>query len=298
MAAVLSSTINIEYLNQDFEIRPFDNTFGAEILNLDLSRPLSDEDFKRVHQAHLEHHVIVFRQQNISPAQQVSFSRRFGPLQKHVLSQFALENHPEVLVISNIKKNNKAIGLVDAGYFWHSDLSYLPTPSLGSLLYAQELPRIGGDTLFADQHAAYDALPQDLRERIEFLHAEHWYLTRYEELLARNPWRPKLTQEQIDQVKPVVHPIVRTHPETGRKGLFVSEHFTTRIIGLSENESREILAELFHYSTLPQFIYRHQWQEHDIVFWDNRSVLHLATGTPAHLRRKLYRTTVEGTVPF
>jgi len=165
-------------------------------------------------------------------------------------------------------------------------------------LHAQELPSDGGDTLFADQHAAYDALPEPLKARLVTLRAEHSYLARYDELRARSPWRPALTPAQLDEVRPVVHPVVRTHPETGRKALFVSEHFTTRIVGLPENESRALLDLLFAASTKPEFQLRQRWQPHDMVFWDNRSVLHLAAGTPDHLRRKLYRTTIEGDRPF
>ncbi len=285
-------------LSTDLAIRPFDAPCGAEVIGLDLSRPLSDADFARIHRAHLDHHVLVFREMAITPAQQVAFSRRFGPLQIHVLNQFQLAGHPEILVISNIKEDGKPIGLGDAGAYWHSDLSYHPTPSLGSMLHAQELPSEGGDTLFANQHRAWDALPARLKAAVEGRRAEHWYLCKYAQLQARNPWRPNLTQEQIDSVKPVAHPIVRTHPETGRKGLFVSEHFTTRILDLPDDESRALLAELFTHSTQPELVYRHAWQAGDMVFWDNRSLMHLAAGTPDHLRRRLNRTTIEGDAPF
>lgn len=283
---------------QQLAIRPLHAALGAEVLGLDLSEPLPQEQFEAIHAAHLRHHVLVFRDLRITPAQQVAFSRRFGPLQIHVLRDFQLRDHPEVLVVSNIKENGRPIGLGDAGHFWHSDLSYKEKPSLGSMLHAQELPAEGGDTLFANQHAAYDALPAELKKLVEPLVAEHTYLAKYEELRARSPWRPKLTQAQIDEVRPVIHPVVRTHPETGRKALFVSEHFTTRIVGLPEDESRAVLDELFARSTRPELVYRHQWQPHDMVFWDNRSVTHLAAGTPDHLRRKLYRTTIEGDLPF
>jgi taurine dioxygenase len=283
---------------QDFEIRPLPGSFAAEVLGLDLSRPLAQQDIDRLHRAHLVHHVVVFRDQRITPAQQVAFSRRFGPLQIHVQKKFQLAGHPEVLIVSNIKENGEPIGLGDAGHFWHSDLSYKDRPSLGSLLHAQTLPAEGGDTLFADQHAAYDALPEALKTAIAGLRAEHSYLAKYEELRARSPWRPALTPAQLEEVKPTVHPVVRTHPETGRKALFVSEHFTTRIVGLPEDESRAVLDELFALSTQPAFLDRHRWQPHDLVFWDNRSVMHLAAGTPDHLPRKLYRTTIEGDAPF
>ena len=283
---------------QDFEVRALPAAVGAEVLGLDLSRPIVTTDFTRLHQAHLQHHVLVFRDQRITPQQQIDFSRRFGPLQIHVLKSFQLTGHPEIMIVSNIKENGVPIGLGDAGVFWHSDLSYVEKPSLGSMLHAQELPSEGGDTLFANQHTAYEALPDALKARLDGLQAEHSYLTQYEALRARSPWRPKLTQEQLDQVQPTVHPVVRTHPETGRKALFVSEHFTTRILGLPEADSRALLDELFALSTRPEHVYRHAWQPHDMVFWDNRSVMHLAAGTPDHLRRKLYRTTIEGDVPY
>jgi len=283
---------------QDFEIRPFDAALGAEVVGLDLNQPLSDEDFRRIHRAHLDHHVVVFRDQRITPDQQIAFSRRFGPLQIHVLNQFQLANHPEILIVSNVLKDGKPIGLGDAGHFWHSDLSYKEKPSLGSLLHAIELPAEGGDTLFANMHAAWDSLPAELQRKVEGLTAEHTYLARYAELQKRSPWRPNLTAEQIAQVKPVIQPVVRTHPETGRKALFVSEHFTTRIVGLPEDESRALLDTLFAHSVKPEHVYRHQWREHDLVFWDNRSLLHLAAGTPDHLRRVMYRTTIEGDTPF
>jgi taurine dioxygenase len=283
---------------QHFAIKAFDAPLGAEVLGLDLSRPLLDEDFARLHRAHLDHHVLVFRDQHITPDQQVAFSRRFGPLQIHVLRQFQLASDPEVLVISNIRENGQPVGLGDAGHFWHSDLSYKDTPSLGSMLHAQELPAEGGDTLFANQHTAWESLPEHLKRAVAGVKAEHSYLARYEELRVRNPWRPALTQAQIGEVRPAVHPVVRTHPETGRKALFVSEHFTTRIIGLPEDESRALLDELFAHGTRPEHIYRHQWQPQDMVFWDNRSLMHLAAGCPDSQRRKMYRTTIEGDVPF
>jgi taurine dioxygenase len=282
----------------DFTIRRLDAPLGAEVIGLDLSRPLSEEAFRRIHRAHLDHHVLVFRDMRITPQQHIDFSRRFGPLQIHVLHQFQLPGHPEILIVSNIRENGRPIGLGDAGCYWHSDISYVERPSLGSLLHAQELPSEGGDTLFANMHLAWETLPAELRRTIEGLRAEHWYLAKYEELQARSPWRPKLTEEQIAQVRPVVHPVVRTHPETGRKALFVSEHFTTRIVGIPEDESRQILGELFAHSVRPEHIYRHVWRDHDMVFWDNRSVIHLAAGCPEHLRRKLYRTTIEGDAPF
>ena len=283
---------------QHFEVRPFAAPVGAEVIGLDISKPISTEDFARIHKAHLDHHVLVFRCQQITPQEHIDFSRRFGPLEIHVLHQFQLKDHPEILIVSNIKENGEPIGLGDAGVYWHSDISYKPKPSLGSLLHAQELPSEGGDTLFADQHLAWESLSPELQQRILPLKAEHSYLAKYEELRAKNPWRPKLSQAQIDQVAPAVQPVVRTHPETGRKALFVSEHFTTRIVGLPQDESDALLAQLCAHSVKPEFVYRHTWAPHDLVFWDNRSLMHLAAGTPDHLRRRLNRTTIVGDTPF
>ena len=298
MTTALSPNASSTSASSPIEIRPLNAPLGAEVLGLDLALPLANDDFARIHRAHLDHHVLVFRDQQITPEQQIEFSRRFGPLQIHVLHQFHLQNHPEILIVSNVVENGVPLGLGDAGHYWHSDLSYKEKPSLGSMLHAQELPAEGGDTLFANMHTAWDTLPTELRNAVKDLRAEHSYLAKYEELRERSPWRPKLSDEQVAQVAPVVQPVVRTHPETGRKALFVSEHFTTRIVGLPEDESRDLLQQLFEHSVRPEHLYRHQWQPHDMVFWDNRSLMHLAAGTPAHLRRHLYRTTIEGDLPF
>ncbi|OEZ89004.1 alpha-ketoglutarate-dependent taurine dioxygenase [Janthinobacterium sp. HH104] len=294
MSAVLKPVQSTSH----FRIETFDAPLGAQVLGLDLAQPLSQGDFQRLHHAHLDHHVLVFRDQRITPQQQVDFSRRFGPLQIHVLRQFQLPSQPEVLIISNIVENGQPIGLGDAGHFWHSDLSYKEVPSLGSMLHAQELPDEGGDTVFANMHLAWESLPAALRHAVRGARAEHSYLSQYEELRRRNPWRPALTQAQIDEVKPVTHPVVRVRPETGRRALFVSEHFTTRIVGLPDDESRALLDELFAHSVRPEHLYVHRWQPHDLVFWDNRSLMHLATGCPSDQRRKLYRTTIEGDAPY
>ncbi|WP_426118567.1 TauD/TfdA dioxygenase family protein [Pseudomonas sp. DSP3-2-2] len=298
MSASSLASSPVQAAPQVFEVRPFAEKVGAEIVGLDLSLPLNDADFARVHQAHLDHHVVVFRDQQITPQQQIDFSRRFGILQIHVLKQFLLANHPEILIVSNIVEDGQPIGLGDAGKYWHSDLSYKELPSLGSMLHAQELPSEGGDTLFADMHLAWDTLPQHLRDAVEGRSAVHNYTARYSEGDNAASWRPKLTPEQLAQVVEVTHPIVRTHPENGRKALFVSEGFTTRIVGLPEDESRALLNEIYAHSVRPEHVYRHQWQPHDLVFWDNRSLIHLAAGCPPQLRRKLFRTTIQGDAPF
>lgn len=281
-----------------FEIRPLSSVLGAEVLDLDLSQPLGEADFARVRGAFDEHSVLVFRdQRRLAPAEHIAFSRRFGPLEVHVQQRFLLRGHPEILIVSNVFENGQPIGLVDAGHYWHSDLSYLAEPSLGSMLHAKELPEEGGDTLFVSMHAAYVALDEAMKARIAGLDAEHSYLARNKKQGENNPYRPQLDQSTASKVPPVVHPVVRIHPGTKRPTLFVSEGFTTRIVGVAEEESRELLAALFEHMTASRFIYRHRWQPHDLVFWDNRATVHLATGCPPHLRRTLYRTTVRGDRP-
>lgn len=298
MPAASQASTSAQAPDQQFDVRPFAEKVGAEIVGLDLSRPLNDADFARVHRAHLDHHVVVFRDQQITPQQQIDFSRRFGVLQIHVLKQFLLANHPEILIVSNIVENGQPVGLGDAGKYWHSDLSYKELPSLGSMLYAQELPSEGGDTLFADMHQAWDTLPEHLRKAVEGRSAVHSYTSRYSHGKNADNWRPTLSAEQLAQVAVVSHPIVRTHPENGRKALFVSEGFTTHIVGIPEDESRAILEAIYAHSVRPENVLRHKWQENDMVFWDNRSLIHLAGGTPDHLRRRLHRTTIQGDAPF
>ncbi|MFJ5300629.1 TauD/TfdA dioxygenase family protein [Pseudomonas sp. NPDC088368] len=298
MPAASQASTSAQAPSQQFDVRPFAEKVGAEIVGLDLSRPLNDADFARVHRAHLDHHVVVFRDQQITPQQQIDFSRRFGVLQIHVLKQFLLANHPEILIVSNIVENGQPVGLGDAGKYWHSDLSYKELPSLGSMLYAQELPSEGGDTLFADMHQAWETLPEHLRKAVEGRKAVHSYTSRYSHGKNAENWRPTLSAEQLAQVAVVSHPIVRTHPENGRKALFVSEGFTTHIVDIPEDESRAILEEIYAHSVRTENVLRHKWQENDMVFWDNRSLIHLAGGTPDHLRRRLHRTTIQGDAPF
>ncbi|MCI0429169.1 MAG: TauD/TfdA family dioxygenase [Rhodospirillales bacterium] len=280
------------------KVIPFDAPLGAEVIGLDLSEPISNETLNGVRAVLLDHLVIVFRDQSrLTPEQHIAFSRRFGELQIHVLKEFHLPGHPEILVVSNVVENGRKIGLGDAGSNWHSDLSYMAEPSMGSLLHAQELPAVGGDTWFANMYAAYETLPLEIKQRIDGRRAVHSYLHRYENLRKMGTSRNPLTEEQIESVPARVHPVVRTHPETGRKALFVSEGFTSSIEGLPEEESTEILKVLFAHSTQPQFVYRHKWQPGDLVFWDNRATVHYAPGAPPGQRRTLYRTTVKGDVP-
>jgi taurine dioxygenase len=281
-----------------FEVRPFKEVLGAEVVGFDMRVPPDEADFATLARAFDHHSVLVFRdQQQLDPAAHIAFSRRFGPLEIHVQKKFLLEDHPEILIVSNEFRNGEPIGLVDAGKYWHSDLSYKPEPSMGSLLHSRTLPAAGGDTLFATQHGAYDALPAALRQRLDPLRAEHSYLARNAAQRAKSTLRPDLSEAQKQTVLPAVHPVVRIHPGTGRKALFVSEGFTTHIVDLPADESRDLLAEIHAHQTQDAFIYRHHWIDGDLVMWDNRAVMHLATGCPPDMARTLYRTTIRGAVP-
>jgi taurine dioxygenase len=280
------------------EFRRFDAALGAEIGGVDLSAPLDGETFAQIRRALLESNgLLVFRGQRLTPEDQIAFSRRFGPLMIHVLRQYSLPEHPEILKVSNVIENGVPVGLGDAGRYWHSDLSYTAEPSFGSLLYALEVPGEGGDTSFANMSAAYEALPDEVRARLAGKRAVHSYGHRYAQL-SDSKWRPPLSQSEWEQLPEVTHPIVRTHPETGRKCLFVNEGFTARIADLADSESRDLLDLLFWHCTQGCFVYRHAWRQHDLVFWDNRCVIHMAHGCPPHLRRHMHRTTIRGDVPY
>lgn len=279
------------------EIRPLSDAAGAEVLDIDLAKPLDEEAFRVVHRAFLEHCVLVFRDQHISPEQQIAFSSRFGPLSTHVIDQFLLSGHPEILLISNKKdERGENIGLADAGRYWHSDLSYAEKPSLGSLLYALEIPPAdkGGDTLFANMYKAYEALPDETKARIDGLKAV--YIVSRKRFHADN--RIRLNDQQEDATPPVIHPVVRTHPDTGMKALYVNPGHTDHIVGIDPAESRALLGRLHAHSTRPEFVYRHKWRLHDLVFWDNRCLMHIADPALPGYDRHMHRTTIEGDRPY
>ena len=280
-----------------FEIRPLSDALGAEVIGLDLSAPLDDETFAVVHKAHLDHMVLVFRDQHLTPAQHIAFSKRFGDLSDHVFDQFLLPGHPEILKVSNKKREDgEFAGLPQAGRRWHSDLSYTDTPSLGSLLYALEIPPVGGDTLFNNMYRAYETLPDQTKTMIDGKKAE--YLSGSARNFYSTDERPALTPEQLAKVPPAHHPIVRTHPETGRKALYANKAHTVRILDMDEAESEALLAEVTQHSVQPEFVYRHKWRLHDLVFWDNRCCMHIAEPPPPEYGRHMHRTTVVGDRPF
>jgi taurine dioxygenase len=282
----------------NIQIRPLSDVLGAEVIGADLARFDDDEQYACIHQALLDYGVLAIRNQHITPEQHIAFSRRFGELEIHVLDQFLLPDHPEILRISNKTVNGEAIGLQDAGNEWHTDLSYQTYPALGSLLYALEIPPRGGDTLFASLYAAYDALTDAMKARLEGLRATHSYTPYHErsQHKASGQTRSDLTDVQKAQVPEISHPLVRTHPETGRKALYLSPGLTLGIEGLNE-AGQALLKMLNEHATQPAFTYRHRWKLHDVLFWDNRCTIHLATGYDPQYTRHMHRTTIKGDRP-
>jgi taurine dioxygenase len=280
-------------------VKPLAPVMGAEILGLDLSEALDTATFEAIHQALLDHLVIVFRDQRLSPAQHVAFSQRFGDLMVHVKAEYLLPGQPEVLVLSNKKHSDGSpMGFEDAGRYWHSDMSYVEEPPLGSLLHAIEIPPEKGDTLYCNMYMAYEALPEATKRRLEGLQASHSYLASFEGKTKSGYARDTLTDEQKAQLSEVTHPVVRTHPETGRKALYVNPGFTVRLEGLPEDEAATLLDELLDQVSKPAFQFRHVWQPHDLVFWDNRCTMHHATPYDTQFTRHMHRTTVKGDRPF
>jgi taurine dioxygenase len=287
-------------------IRRGDAPVGAEIIGVDLAQNLDGPTFERIRNAYYEHSIIVVRDQHLTPAQQIAFSRRFGELEIHVLAQYLLPGYPEILVISNIVENGKLIGLADAGRVavWHTDTSYRKAPSAGSALYALEVPRndagvVVGDTLFASTFLAYDGLSEEMRRRLAGLKAVHHMTKGYDREAEAPPTRIRYDESQRSQIPDQAHPIIRTHPVTGRKCIYINKLCVTGIVGMHESESAPLLEEIYAHCTRPEFVYRHPWRVGDLVMWDNCSLQHLAVQDYAlPQRRRMHRTTLAGTVPF
>jgi taurine dioxygenase len=275
---------------------------GAEITGIDVSGPVDEAMIGAITDALLEHHVIVLRDQELTPEQQVNFSRRFGDLVVRVSGEFLHPEFPEVLILSNRQVNGEYEGATAAfaGELWHTDLTYAERPSMGSMLHAQEVADEGGDTAWANMYLAYEKLPQETKRRIEGLKAIHVRDRR------RNP-RGQITDTggiDVDKYYSVkvtdsVHPMVRTHPVTGRKLLFATPRFVVAIEGMDDSEAQPLLDELFAHQINPDFIYQHKWRVGDLVFWDNRCTAHLAVGgiVPPGIRH-LHRTSIAGDQPF
>src|SRR5579864_2130276 len=271
--------------HQTIEVRKLTPTIGAEIFGVDLSRELGNQQFQEIHDALMDNLVIFFRDQMLTPDQQKHFGGRFGKLHVHPAAPL-LEGHPEILLIRADEKSKRV-----AGEDWHSDVSCDSEPPLGSILYLHEVPANGGgDTLFANMYAAYEALSEPMRRLLEGMTAihdgEHVYRGRYG-LDDRGREFPRAE-----------HPVIRTHPVTGRKALFVNRVFTTRIVQLNRNESSALLEMLYRHIETPEFQCRFKWEPRSIAFWDNRCAQHHAMWDYYPMRRYGHRVTVCGDRPF
>ena len=281
-------------------VRKSDAACGAELV-FDLSRPIDEANFGEIERLFHDNIVVFFRDQRLANEQHIAFSRRFGELEIHIVKKYLLPGHPEILLISNVRNDaGEHIGLADAGFTWHSDTSYRRCPSRCSLLYAKEVPtRDGtplGDTVFANTLAAYEALPEAMKRRLQGKKAIHRYAMRRR---VEDSPRPKLTAAQLAETPDIAHPIVRTHPATGRKALYVTAGECIGIEGMPEDEAFQLIAELDAFCVRSEFCYRHRWREGDLVMWDNASAMHLAICDYALPERRLmHRTTVIGSQPI
>jgi taurine dioxygenase len=267
---------------------------GARIDGVDLRKELDEATFAQVRKAFYQHEVVYFRGVELGDEDHIRFSARFGELRRLKLDQLHAK-HPEIFIVSNIVENGKHIGAYDAGLFWHTDGAYLKNPHAISALRALEVPvqegRVLGDTVFASMSAAYDALSESMKKRLAGLQALQSIIHRHQKTLQSG--RRKEYNAAVKADPEAVHPVVRVHPITKRKCLYVSEGYSIRILGLPEDESKSLLAELTDHIAKPQFHYRHNWREHDLVMWDDCSTQHKATFDYAlPLRRRMHRTTV------
>jgi taurine dioxygenase len=277
-------------------VHPSGCAAGAEITGFNLANELNDVNFAVIQNALDEHGVIYLRNQALTPEQQVAFTERFGePDVNFNALRFGVDGSPTIFRISNIMENGEAIGTRRAGETWHTDMSYAKQPALATMLYAVEIPTLHGMPLggtgFANAAAAYDALPQDLKDAIKNLKGVF-------DFRGRKRGSP-ISAEDIAAYPPVVHPVVRTHPRTGRKSLYIVRDDTTSIVGKDAIESQTLIEALADHVIKPEFIYQHIWHQGDVVIWDNCTVQHRAVQDyDLPQRRLLWRTTVKGGVPY
>lgn len=273
-------------------ITPLSSALGAQISGIDLSREISTEQRDAVEQALLKHQVLFFREQPINPQQQAAFAARFGDLHIHPIYPNVPET-PQVLVLDT------AVTDVRDNAMWHTDVTFLPTPALGAVLSAKQLPTYGGDTLWASGIAAYAALSEPLKQLLDGLTATHDFTKSFPlERFGTTPEDLQRWETTRRDNPPLSHPVIRTHPVSGRKSLFVNDGFTTRINELSDTESEAILKLLFAHATRPEFTIRWCWQENDVAFWDNRVTQHYAVDDYRPQRRVMHRATILGDAPF
>ena len=272
--------------------KPLSPLFGVETSDVDLSQPLSDAAFDELEQAFYANQVLALRAQNITPAQFVDFARRIGPPQPHVIDQFHHPDDPNILILSNVRKDGKPTGLQDAGSYFHTDYSYLQVPARATTLYSRVVPKVGGETLFANQLAAYDDLPDAMKTRIEPLLAIHHYGNRNDLDEASRTVASVLSAEQKAKMPLITHRIARPHPVTGRKALYAVSGSSFGIVGMPDDEARDLLDELAAHATQPKYQLRFRYGVGDIVVWDNAALLHSATLTDPDDARTLWRITM------
>jgi taurine dioxygenase len=273
-----------------FDVAPLSPTIGAVIKGVSLAEPVDAELFGQLNRALLEWKVIFFRDQDITGDQHTAFAANWGPLETHPFIRVAVEQPEERPQVVRFEKGPKLGGFENV---WHSDVTWREMPSLGSVLRAIEVPETGGDTLWADMGAAYDGLSSTMKERIDGLVAEHDWITTF------GMGMDTKTRDNLRKDFPAVqHPVVRTHPETGRKTLYVNRAFTQHIVGLDEAESRALLDFLYIQASFPEYQCRFKWQAGDVAFWDNRSTQHYAVSDYFPQRRVMERITVIGDRPF
>lgn len=269
-------------------ITPLDAPLGAKVEGVRLDGGCDALTFAGIQNALDSYSVISLPGQNLSATQLASFSRRFGELEPHVMDQYHHPDDPAVLILSTEQDNGKPRGFVNPpDPSFHSDLSYVKQPTSYTLLYAVNVPEGLGDTLFVSMVEAYQRLPADLKERLQGLRGEHNYSYR----------NTRLSQRQREQTPTVEHPVIRTHPATGKPALFINPTFTMGLVGLSEEDSGALKQQVFDHSLQEQYQLHYRWRNGDLVIWDNAAVVHTATPLPPGTPRTLLRTTVKGTVP-
>ncbi len=290
MSTAQSIALDGEGAINALQTRSLSPALGAEIIGVDLSQPVSDSLFAKIQKCWHDNIVVLFRDQHLSETDQVRFAERFGQLALSHTRRYTTAN-PAVMLISNIRENGKQIGaLPDGEMQFHSDQCYQEKPAMASMLYAIEVPNVGGDTLFANAYAAYETLSDDIKRRLDGRKAMHAY--DYDSASMKRGTKIK------EGVPHFAHPLVRTHPATGRKALYVNRLMTIAIEGLPEEESDALLNLLFAHQENPAFVYEHIWRVHDLLMWDNRCALHARTDFSDDERRLMRRVTVLGERPM
>jgi len=277
-----------------FKVAPVSGALGAEIEGIDIASPLSDGVIADIRQALLDHLVIFFRDQDLSPEAQIAFSKRFGELDEHDFVK-GMKGYPELIrLVRDADETGRNFGGV-----WHSDVTHQESPALGSVLYGVDVPPYGGDTLFANQYMAYEALSPGMKEMLDGMVAIHSAVGPFgPQGRSKIHWRNMEVETSEKALEEVEHPVVRTHPETGYKGLFVNGTFTLRFRGMTEEESEPLLKFLFRHSSQEPLTCRFRWRKGSVAFWDNRSVMHYALNDYDGYRREMRRSTIAGDRPF